>query len=158
MATPAPCGCVKVGGGWNMSECTCPSLRALMGPSYKGLPGQKTLEESFTEAKGADPAPRGFPGTVGRETLPELLEELEISLGLKRPTEAEYLRRFCSIIWPEAGRTWAINARGDATEITQRVGRAPSGERSVAISSLRVEASEPAPLPRASEVEVAHVS
>ena len=157
MVTQAPCGCVKVGEGWNMSGCTCPSLRGLMGPSYKWFPGQKTLE-SFTEPKEAGPAPRGFPGAVGRETLPELLEELEISLGLKRPTEAEYLRRFCSIIWREPGRAWAINARGDATEITLRLARATSEERLGVTSPLPVEASEPAPRSRPSEAEVAHVS
>ena len=157
MATRAPCGCVKVGEGWNMSECTCPSLRGLMGPSYRWLPGQKTLE-SFIEPKEADPAPREFPGAVGRETLPELLEELEISLGLKRPTEAEYLRRVCSIIWRESGRAWAINARGDATEITLRLAGAPSEERLGATSPLPVQALEPAPLSRPSEAEGAHVS
>jgi hypothetical protein len=128
-----------------------------MGPSYRWLPGQKTLE-SFIEPKEADPAPREFPGAVGRETLPELLEELEISLGLKRPTEAEYLRRVCSIIWRESGRAWAINARGDATEITLRLAGAPSEERLGATSPLPVQALEPAPLSRPSEAEVAHVS
>ena len=65
------------------------------------------------------------PSTVGRETLADLVEELEISVGLKAPTEAEWLRRICSIVWQNADRTWVVNARGNVWEITNRLRRSP---------------------------------
>ena len=65
------------------------------------------------------------PSTVGRETLADLVEELEISVGVRAPTEAEWLRRVCSIVWQNADRTWVVNARGNAWEITNRLRRTP---------------------------------
>ena len=66
---------------------------------------------------------KGSPSTVGREKLADLVEELEISLRLKAPTEAEWLRRISSIVWQDADRTWVENARGDVWEITNRLRR-----------------------------------
>ena len=76
-------------------------------------------------AKGLATSAHGWGPTVGREGFPELLEELEISLRLKAPTEAEWLRRICSIVWRNADRTWVVNARGDVWEITNRLPRTP---------------------------------
>lgn len=71
-----------------------------------------------TSAQGWDPA-------VGREGFPELLEELGILMGLNAPTEAERLRRICSIVCRNADRTWVVNPRGDVWEITNRLRRTP---------------------------------
>ncbi|MDE1820893.1 MAG: hypothetical protein KGJ23_13690 [Euryarchaeota archaeon] len=68
---------------------------------------------------------KGNPSTVGRETLADLVEELEISVGVRAPTEAEWLRRICSIVWQNADRTWVVNARGNVWEITNRLRRTP---------------------------------
>ena len=74
-------------------------------------------------AKGLATSAHGWGPTVGREGFPELLEELEISVGLKDPTEAEWLRRICSIVWQNADRIWVENARGDVWEITSPLRR-----------------------------------
>lgn len=71
------------------------------------------------------PSSKGSPSTVGRETLADLVEELEISVGVRAPTEAEWLRRICSIVWQNADRTWVVNARGNVWEITNRLRRTP---------------------------------
>ena len=71
------------------------------------------------------PSSQRNPSTVGRETLAELVEELEVSVGVRAPTEAEWLRRVCSIVWQNADRTWVVNARGDVWEITNRLRRTP---------------------------------
>ncbi len=76
----------------------------------------------------------GWGPTVGRDGFPELLEELEISMRLKVPTEAEWLRRICSIVWRNAERTWVVNARGDVWEITNRLRRSPP-PKSLAVST-----------------------
>ena len=76
-------------------------------------------------AKGQETSAPGWGPTVGRESFPEILEELEISMRLKAPTEAEWLRRICSIVWRNADRTWVVNPRGDVWEITNRLRRTP---------------------------------
>ena len=84
-------------------------------------------------AKGMATSAHGWGPTVGREGFPELLEELEISVGLKTPAEAEWLRRISSIVWQDADRTWVENARGDVWEITNRL-RRPLMHKRVAVS------------------------
>ncbi len=85
-------------------------------------------------AKGLETSALGWGPAVGREGFPELLEELEISVGIKAPTEAEWLRRICSIVWQNADRTWVETARGDVWEITSRLPR-PLPPRPVDVST-----------------------
>ena len=85
-------------------------------------------------AKGLATSAHGWGPDVGREDFPELLEELEVSMRLEAPTEAEWLRRVCSIVWRNEDRTWVVNARGDVWEITNRLRRTPP-PRSLAASA-----------------------
>ncbi|MDE1820940.1 MAG: hypothetical protein KGJ23_11195 [Euryarchaeota archaeon] len=158
MGKRAPCGCERIGGGWNISECECPlrkgslevyqrmcgvlvingvtgaiisdfhppqpvvseELRDVARMRARPTPPSPVLE-SFDEATRGGPWTTSPPSTVGRETFAELLEELEVSVGKTKPTEAEWLRRICSIVWQNAHRTWVTNARGDVWEITDRL-------------------------------------
>ncbi len=49
MARKEPCGCERVGGGWNVSECTCPSLRLRTGPHYRWPTPGRALEAFASE-------------------------------------------------------------------------------------------------------------
>ena len=76
----------------------------------------------MSQDRSTEPSRRNS-STVGREPLAGLVEDLEISLGLELPTEAEWLRRATSVVWRNADRTWVVNARGDVWEITNRLRR-----------------------------------